>query len=79
MQMKMKMKDLEKGGQLIEIEPEEVSLVKHPAKKRRFLFTQAADLEIKIKTDQIPISMVINQAVRTDIMLIGCSVTNTGM
>jgi len=48
----MKIKGMIKGGQLIEIEPEEVSLVKHPANKRRFLFTKAADLEINIKTDQ---------------------------
>jgi hypothetical protein len=48
----MNTEKLKKGGQLTEIELDEVSLVKHPANGRRFLFTKAAELEILIKTDQ---------------------------
>lgn len=48
----MRIEELIKDGQLIEIEPEKVSLVKSPANRRRFIFTKAADLEFTIKSDQ---------------------------
>lgn len=48
----MTIKPVIKGGQLIDIELDEVSLVESPANGRRFLFTKAADLAIEIKTDQ---------------------------
>lgn len=48
----MNIKELLKGGQLTEIEVEEVSLVGAPANGRRFVFTKAADFEFNIKTDQ---------------------------
>ena len=48
----MNIKELLKGGQLTEIEVDEVSLVGAPANGRRFVFTKAADFEFIIKTDQ---------------------------
>lgn len=48
----MTIAQLKKDGQLIEIEPEKVSLVKSPANQRRFIFTKAADLKIEINSDQ---------------------------
>ena len=48
----MNINKLLKGGQLTEIEVDEVSLVGAPANGRRFLFTKAADMEFTIKTDQ---------------------------
>lgn len=48
----MTIEELLKGGQLIEIEPEKVSLVKSPANQRRFIFTKAANLDISINSDQ---------------------------
>ena len=48
----MNIEKLLKGGQLTEIDVEEVSLVGSPANSRRFLFTKAADFEFNIKTDQ---------------------------
>lgn len=48
----MNIEKLKKGGQLVEIEPEKVSLVKSPANQRRFIFTKAANLEFSGSTDQ---------------------------
>lgn len=48
----MNIKEMIKGGQLTEIEIDEVSLVGAPANGRRFLFTKAANFTFEIATDQ---------------------------
>ena len=48
----MNIEELKKGGQLTEIEINEVSLVESPAVGRRFVFTKAADFTFEISTNQ---------------------------
>lgn len=47
----MKIEELIKGGQLIEIEVDKVSLVKSPANRRRFIFTKSAGTGLTVNDD----------------------------
>lgn len=69
----MKIEGFIKGGQLTEIEPEKVSLVKSPANKRRFILTKSAKWSVNedekgifIDNERLESDNVLNLAVSGD-------------